>query len=110
MKRNDPCAVRTRNEHDDSKGDARVTIRRFLHAKCSAQKSQHKYRGREDKKISGKPGRQERSSESTQRGSGKCVRPKLEVSHRALIALRQRWRLQPNRLRVIRTDARLRAN
>src|SRR5947199_4852080 len=70
MKRNDPCGVRTRNEHDDSKGDARVTIRSFLHAKCSAQKSQHKYCGREDKKIFGKPGRQERSSESTQRGSG----------------------------------------
>ena len=70
VKCNDPCSVWTRNKHDNGERDARIPIRGSLHAKSSAQESQHKYRRREHQKIPREIACHERAGQSTQRRSG----------------------------------------
>src|SRR5436190_19213434 len=70
MKRNDPCSVCTRNEHDNGERDARIPIRASLHPKCSAQESQHKYSRCEHQSISREIGCHECAGQSTQRRGG----------------------------------------
>jgi hypothetical protein len=69
MKRDDPRGVRTRDEDNDGERNARITVRASFHAECDAQKSDHKYRRCEDKKILAKLHGQKRSNQCAQRSS-----------------------------------------